>query len=934
MLVLLLGGGNAKTWAETSTVTYSFSSKAWEDDTKSWTSKKDGFQFNSSTSPRNVQVTATYTGAGATSKVSYTNISSITVKAATTSKGVGNISIKVGNGEAQTICSLNKNTTFSEYTINYETPISGTVTFTVNCSTNSVYMASIAITTDSEGGTTTLDDSDLALTDAPINLSFDLNNATAQTINYTSSSTGAVTVSESDYITAVVDEAAKTITVTPNAVTNSTQTITVSQAADDTYAAGTTTFTVDITDSTPVDSYVKVTDASTLNVGDKLLIVCESKSTVAGNIGSNYMSSLSATFNNSVLSVRGSEGYNVLTLGGTSGRWTLYSESQEAYLSGSEDNLATSEDAPSTGWNITFDNGNLVLKYGTGNKVQFNASSPRFKPYSSNQTAVQLYRKVDNRTATTLTFAEESVTLDLNGNASVTAAIPAVTLKAGNDVLSKEISYTCSDGLTYSNGQITATAVGEYTITASFVGDNDYKAAIAVCEVTVVNSESANDVAFNIQDRSLSFGEALTLTQGTDESTYNIVSDGNVTLSSSNSNVATVSGLTITPVAVGTTTITINTEASVNYKAGTTSFVVSVTSPSGKTNAFVGEDEQTIFSETFNKCNQTLGNDGNWTESGQATAYSDGDGDNAGWILTNNGAVRNQCISVGSSKNKGSAKTPSISTVNGAKYTLTFKAAPWGNDDNTSMNVAVNGGTITGISEDDMTAQAWNVYTATITATGNAIDITFSATANRFFLDDVVLTKQATIFSESVKFNTSGYATYCSLYPLDFTNAEGYTAWQITSISSDNVITFEKVAGAVKGGTGLLLKGNAGATVTLTSADSETALSGNKLIGTLAPTYISAGEYYGLSGTTFVKVNAGTVPAGKALLPANLVTESAGPGVKAFTFVFNDLTTGVNAVDNGQWTMDNGAIFDLSGRRLSKPAKGINIINGKKVVVK
>ena len=214
--------------------------------------------------------------------------------------------------------------------------------------------------------------------------------------------------------------------------------------------------------------------------------------------------------------------------------------------------------------------------------------------------------------------------------------------------------------------------------------------------------------------------------------------------------------------------------------------------------------------------------------------------------------------------------------------------------------------------------------------TGVTDEVTLTFTGKRGFLDDVKVT---TIPTYSVTLNASGYATYCSQYPLDFTNAEGYTAWQITSISDDKVITFEKVTGSVKGGTGLLLKGEADATVTLTSANSETELSGNKLVGTLAPTYISAGQYYGLSGKTFVKVKAGTVPAGKALLPANLVTESTG-NVKAFTFVFNDLTTGVNAVDNGQLTMDNGAIFDLSGRRLSKPAKGINIINGKKVVVK
>lgn len=230
-----------------------------------------------------------------------------------------------------------------------------------------------------------------------------------------------------------------------------------------------------------------------------------------------------------------------------------------------------------------------------------------------------------------------------------------------------------------------------------------------------------------------------------------------------------------------------------------------------------------------------------------------------------------------------------------------------------------------------MLNNAWSNFSTTIKA-ANGSKITFATNSHRFFLDDIIVDNPNAVTPITVKFNTSGYATYCSQYPLDFTNAEGYTAWQITSISSDNVITFDKVTGSVKGGTGLLLKGEAGATVTLTSADSQTALNDNLLFGTLAPTYISAGEYYGLSGKTFVKVNAGTVPAGKALLPASLVTESAG--VKAFTFVFNDLTTGVNAVDNGQWTMDNGAIFDLSGRRLSKPAKGINIINGKKVVVK
>ena len=183
--------------------------------------------------------------------------------------------------------------------------------------------------------------------------------------------------------------------------------------------------------------------------------------------------------------------------------------------------------------------------------------------------------------------------------------------------------------------------------------------------------------------------------------------------------------------------------------------------------------------------------------------------------------------------------------------------------------------------------------------------------------------------SFSVTLNGSGYATYCSPDGLDFTGVTEYSAWQITGAnSSTGEITFSQVTGSVKGGTGLLLKGDAGETITLTSSNSENELSGNKLYGTLAPTYIEADQYYGLSGNKFVKVGAGTVPAGKALLPASVV----GSSIKAFNFVFEDDPDGINSIDNGELTIDNAAIYNLAGQRLSKMQKGINIVNGKKIL--
>ena len=116
----------------------------------------------------------------------------------------------------------------------------------------------IVVTYETSGSQpSTLEESDLALTGAPVALSFDLyNNSDDQVISYTTSSTGAVTISGgTGYVTTSVDATNKTITVTPTAVTPSAQTITISQEADETYAAGSATFTVSVDDSTPTPTH-------------------------------------------------------------------------------------------------------------------------------------------------------------------------------------------------------------------------------------------------------------------------------------------------------------------------------------------------------------------------------------------------------------------------------------------------------------------------------------------------------------------------------------------------------------------------------------------------------------------------------------------------------------------------------------------------------
>lgn len=183
----------------------------------------------------------------------------------------------------------------------------------------------------------------------------------------------------------------------------------------------------------------------------------------------------------------------------------------------------------------------------------------------------------------------------------------------------------------------------------------------------------------------------------------------------------------------------------------------------------------------------------------------------------------------------------------------------------------------------------------------------------------------------NLNLNAYGYATYASEYALDFTTAkaEGYSAWEITEVNyGTGTITFNQIKDKVAAGTGVLLMGDPSSEVTLTRTANGEALPDNKLEGITESKQVGDNQYFGLKGNEFVKVNTGVVPAGKALLPIDNPTA----GVKSFTLIFND-ADGIQTIETVSAEKAQ-AIFNLAGQRLPKAQKGINIINGKKVLVK
>ncbi|MBQ7632294.1 MAG: chitobiase/beta-hexosaminidase C-terminal domain-containing protein [Paludibacteraceae bacterium] len=125
--------------------TSTFTSKAWADANSLWTSGQDGGQL---TTDRGVQVTTTYTGANATTKSSYDDVSSVVVTYSTNaSKGAGTIAIQVGETEYTGDASVTTSGGTDDRTITYtaESNASGAVKITVTCTTNSIYIKSVQV---------------------------------------------------------------------------------------------------------------------------------------------------------------------------------------------------------------------------------------------------------------------------------------------------------------------------------------------------------------------------------------------------------------------------------------------------------------------------------------------------------------------------------------------------------------------------------------------------------------------------------------------------------------------------------------------------------------------------------------------------------------------------------------------------------------------
>ena len=192
-------------------------------------------------------------------------------------------------------------------------------------------------------------------------------------------------------------------------------------------------------------------------------------------------------------------------------------------------------------------------------------------------------------------------------------------------------------------------------------------------------------------------------------------------------------------------------------------------------------------------------------------------------------------------------------------------------------------------------------------------------------------TATAASFSKTVD-DAAKYATM--VIPFAAALPSGVEAYNITGVSGTAVTATD--AAAIAANKPVLLK-NAG-TFEFTAADADiAAVSGEQTNGILRGVYqntditVDAANYVlqNQGGTVAFYQSSASMP---AIKPFRAYLSAAG-GAKVLNLQFGE-TTGINDASRLMESAKENVVFNLNGQRIAAPQKGINIINGRKVIKK
>lgn len=246
------------------------------------------------------------------------------------------------------------------------------------------------------------------------------------------------------------------------------------------------------------DTWTKVTSASDLTTDGEYLLVCESNNAVMGNapIGTNkYMPIVSVSnLAGGSIETDGSETFGVVTFEGALNSCkvkisTLGGIVKGYYTTSAAKNMSLSNNGTSA--TVSFSNNNIEINFGTTlGSLQYNAS--RFLNYTSNQTAIQIYKKDAGSTKipVTLSYPEPGYTVNFGESFSS----PALTVTPAEAISEVVYESSATNVATIDeNGTVSIAGIGTTTISASISGSETYGNGYAEYVLSVIDPNNPSE---------------------------------------------------------------------------------------------------------------------------------------------------------------------------------------------------------------------------------------------------------------------------------------------------------------------------------------------------------------------------------------------------------------------------------------------------------
>lgn len=438
---------------------------------------------------------------------------------------------------------------------------------------------------------------------------------------------------------------------------------------------------------------------------------------------------------------------------------------------------------------------------------------------------------------------------------------------------SVDVTYSSTDesvATVNSTGLVTMLKAGTTTIKATFAGDEAYKAAVASYTLTI-NKATAN-VSYDKTQFDVDLNDDSFVAP-----TLNNPNNLTVTYASDNEKIAVVDDntgeLLLVTTAEGTVKITASFDGNDNFYSGKASYTITITDPNKKGT----KNNPYTVAEIKN---------GKSTESGIYVV---------GYIVGNY-----------NSKNPVNPATvdTNLALADNANETAGSNTIPIELQDKGSLR-------------EDWGPKSNNLIGYKVLIKGNK-DTYFST-------NGIKKVTEISAVSVPVSITAAGFATYASDFGLDFS---GLDVKVYKARVNGTTITFDKVT-EVPAGEGVLLQGEGTFEVPVKSVDAWAADDNAFVRGTGAAVATGDGPYnYILNKVNgvvgFYKANGQTVAKNRAYLQS--MTAAA-----RISLNFDEETTGISEVVKSDV---NNKVFDLQGRHIAQPTKGLYIMNGRKVLVK